>query len=314
MPPSLSANADVAEEAQLHRQSPFRRGVRVSSVRASSKPTATPTSMPEARLLRHQRADRLPRAARGPSPPAAGATACSWVSPNQPPCRERLVEHALQLRRRARDELLRVAQPLGVLQRGDRGVDLRVGVSALRHGADRSVAHADGLSDVRSATAAGRRSSAGDEAGRAGERARPRVDRDRHQQQHARANTAAPSRSPSTSRPRADVAAGPGPPTRTAAPARRRCRRARSGTVSATAGDGDPAARRRARNSSDDDERTVAALEQPAEDRDREQRDERVAAVLRRRTAPVNTCHQLARRACRTTRDVEQVDAGSARR
>ena len=46
---------------------------------------------------------------------------------------ERAGEHALQRRRRARHQVLRLAQPLGIGDRCDRGLELGVGVGAVGH-------------------------------------------------------------------------------------------------------------------------------------------------------------------------------------
>ena len=62
------------------------------------------------------------------------ATCASWAEPNQSPSASACGEHALQVRRGVRDDLLGVAEARRVAQRLDGRVDLLRGVPAAGHG------------------------------------------------------------------------------------------------------------------------------------------------------------------------------------
>ena len=92
----------------------------VQSTRASSQPTATPTSMP----MRVSSASRVRTGRLVPERPCAPAL----VGLAEPAAGvQRLVQDPLQLRRGARHARLRLPEALGIAQRLDRRVELLVG-------------------------------------------------------------------------------------------------------------------------------------------------------------------------------------------
>ena len=106
----------VAQKAELHLTSPSGRFA-ISSVRASSKPTATPTSMPR----RVSSATSVPIACRRPLgvlDAGRRGDLPSCVSPNQPPAASASSSTRCRLRRRAGDELLRLRAAARSPQRG----------------------------------------------------------------------------------------------------------------------------------------------------------------------------------------------------
>ena len=114
VPSCVEREGRVAQEADVHRHRLLRSSVaRGRSSCASSNPTATPTSMPSRVSSATSVADGA-RALVGVLVAAASATCASWASPNQPPSCSACVEDALQAGRGVRDDLLRVAEALGV--------------------------------------------------------------------------------------------------------------------------------------------------------------------------------------------------------
>ena len=126
------------------------------------------------RLLGDERVDRSRRARSGPRSRGDLASCASCASSNQPPGLERGAEHALQAGRGVRDDLLGVAEALGVRQRLDGGVDLLGAV------ASRCVISAR----PQRRRARGRRARRGRRRTTPGERAALR--QQRHEQQHGR--------------------------------------------------------------------------------------------------------------------------------
>ena len=131
-----TAKAGVAEKPHFHRHQSSCVFVvslaRKPSSRASSNPTATPTSIPS-RVSSASSVSNL-------------AHALAWDPPGRPPRAppgrgrvkpaalvERQAQHALERGRGPRDQILGLAQSLRLGQRGDRRIELGIGVGAVGH-------------------------------------------------------------------------------------------------------------------------------------------------------------------------------------
>ena len=127
----LQREGRVTEEADVHQRSSPVSLDRMSSW-ASSRPTATPTSMP--RRVSSATSVRISRRRSSGSSSDGGLAELRLVGAAEPAALgQRLVEHVLQPRRRVGDDLLGVGEALGVGQRRDRGVDLLGAVSPVGH-------------------------------------------------------------------------------------------------------------------------------------------------------------------------------------
>ena len=315
--PSRQRERGVAEEAQLHRHTPPSSLVSICQRRARARTRRRRRRACPARLLGDERADRRLALGAGPRrrPPRAPPGSCA--APNQPPAASASSSTRWSAGRGAVTISCACAQPLGVAQRRDGGVDL---ARRCRRAPRRAIDRRPRLAPGANAAPADSRAAAPASTPVAPASASA-VSTATGSSSSTTANAAAPSRSPSTSRPRrasrrsgiahatSSASAAPLPPSA-------------SGKVSSAAATA-IAAGAAARNSSSDDERAVPALEQPAEERDREQRDERVAAVVvdERRGRPRATIRRRAGRRPPTStsrddgrlRQHEQHDARRAR-
>ncbi len=111
--------------------------VRRPSSLASSKPTATPTSMRETRFFGQQRLhDADPILGVRLDDRLADHLVVPAVEPSA--LLKRACQHVLQRRRDPHHEVLRILQPARIGDRGNGGIDVCVGVGAVRHSRERS--------------------------------------------------------------------------------------------------------------------------------------------------------------------------------